>query len=355
MKSGSRRKFLLLPENNSETNTSQPEQTGVVPPEPSPAQKHFESLRKGMFAHFGINTFNNKEWSYGELPVSSYKPTGFDPESWCRAAKKAGMNYIIFTAKHVDGFCNWPTKFTDYSVAKTDWYQDALALVAKAARKQGLELGIYYCLWDGHHPDFKDNEPAYNQYVINQVTELLTNYGPVLCLWFDGFWKKQKSGWDKNESPGRADRFMNSWRNEGAFRLGWDKLYATVKSLQPNCIVFNNSTTDYPGVPLMPVDARCAERGTSMTKDQKIWYWKGEPIYLPLQIETTASTKGDPLFPSGNWFWHETDHSVASADEVKAWINHANELAANFVLNFGPGPDGKLRPEDLALLAKLAG
>jgi hypothetical protein len=126
-----------------------------------------------------------------------------------------------------------------------------------------------------------------------------------------------------------------------------------IKSIQPDCMVFNNPTTAYRGVPLLPVDARPAEKGHKMDADQKYWQWLGDSTYLPLEIETTLSRKGDELFPSGNWFWHEWDHSVATREEVMEWVQAAQRLDANLVLNVGPMSDGKLRPEDIALLSSI--
>jgi alpha-L-fucosidase len=330
---------------------------------PSPTQEAFMKLKFGMFIHFGINTFNDKEWSYGDLPLSSFNPDSVSTDHWCRIAKKAGINYLIFTTKHVDGFCNWKTGYTDYCVSNTPYKKDIVAQLAASCKKYGLKLGLYYCLWDENQPTFKKDEHAYNEYVRNQITELLTNYGDIVCLWFDGFWKRQQSGWKRTKAKEGEDiskirfsdeeNFINAWRKEGAYRLEWDRLYLLIKSLQPDCIVFNNTTTAYKGVPLFPVDARPAEKGVNLKSDTTIWNWLGKQVYLPLEIETTLSQKGDKLFPSGNWFWHEWDHSVATIEQVIDWAKKAKRLNANLVINVGPMSNGKLRPEDGELLRQL--
>lgn len=325
-------------------------------------QKSFMALKYGMFIYFGINTFNDKEWSYGDLPLNSFNPATIDTDQWCRAAKDAGMKYIIFTTKHVDGFCNWHTDYTNYSIQNTPFKKDLVKQLAESCIKYDLKLGLYYCLWDENHPDHRKNEKAYNEYVRNQITELLTNYGDIVCLWFDGFWKNQQSGWSKKGATidgenvatsnefNRENKFINAWRREGAFRLEWDQLYLLIKKLQPACIVFNNPTTAYRGVPLLPVDARSAEKGHKLETDKKYWQWLGDSTYLPLQIETTLSQEGDKLFPTGNWFWHDWDHSIASKHQVYEWVEKAKNLDANLVLNVGPMSNGKLRPEDVTLL-----
>lgn len=329
------------------------------------SQQAFMDLKYGMFIHFGINTFNDKEWSYGDLSLTSVNLDSVDTDQWCQVAQKAGMKYIIFTTKHVDGFCNWQTKYTDYSVMNTPYGKDIVKQLSESCKKYDLKLGLYYCLWDANNPNHGKNEGAYNEYVRKQITELLSNYGEIQCLWFDGFWKNQKSGWTKkdNEIEGenieksnesnRDEKFVDAWRREGAYRLGWDQLYIMIKKIQPNCIVFNNPTTAYHGVPLFPVDARPAEKGHEMKTDRKYWEWLGDTVYLPLQIESTLSQKGDELFPSGNWFWHDWDHTAATKEQIYEWLEGAKSLNANLVLNVGPMNNGKLRPEDIELLEKL--
>ncbi len=331
--------------------------------EPNPEQSAFMELGYGMFIHFGINTFNDKEWSYGDLPLESFNTDSIDTDQWCRLAKSAGINYIIFTTKHVDGFCNWDTEYTNYKVTNTPYGKDLLSELATSCEKYGLKLGLYYCLWDENQPLYKKNEHVYNRYVRSQVNELLTEYGNIACFWFDGFWKRQQSGWSKKKDISGADKaerlnardkqFVNAWRLEGAFRWEWDQLYLMIKEIHPGCIIFNNPTSAYKGIPLFPVDARPAEKGQNLQNDKKIWNWLGDDIYLPLQIETTLSQKGDELFLSGNWFWHEWDTSVATLEMLEQWADNAKKLDANLVINVGPMANGNLRPVDINLLKQI--
>ncbi|MBC8155831.1 MAG: alpha-L-fucosidase, partial [Bacteroidetes bacterium] len=218
-----------------------------------------------------------------------------------------------------------------------------------------------YSLWDRHEKTHDTDDWAYVEFMKKQLCELLTNYGDIVELWFDGFWKKQKTGWTKKgdiigelaPEDARANRdnaFIESWRNEGAYRWQMDHLYQYIKSIQPDCLVMNNSTTSYPGVPLHPVDIRSGEKYTQPVADQKVWTWLGRELYLPMQIETTMSTKGSKQFPSGNWFWHEWDHSVASKEKIQGWLRVAGQMQANLLLNVGPMASGKLRPEDESAL-----
>ncbi len=275
------------------------------------------------------------------------------------------MKYIVLTTKHHDGFCLWPSKETDYGVISSPFRKDVLAELANSAQKHGLKLGLYYSIWDAHDPRFENDWDGFLLFMENQLEELLTGYGDVIELWFDGFWKKQKHGWTKKnqEIEGEAQReafnqqrnldFIKAWRMEGAYWWKIDHIYQIVKSIQPGCLVMNNSTSAYPGVPLHPVDIRSGEKYTEVAADTKIWNWLGKDVYLPLQIETTMSVKGNEKFPSGNWFWHEWDHSVLSKDQILNYLEVAGKMDANLLLNVGIDPQGRLRPEDERTLLNL--
>ena len=318
-------------------------------PQPTPAQRRWMDLRFGMFVHFGINTFYDVEWSDGKLDPQAFNPAEFDPDQWCRVARAAGMKFLVLVTKHHDGFCNWPSAHTDYCVKNTPFGRDVVGEVVAAARRQGLEVGLYYSLWDCHHSSHDADDAAYAEYMKAQLSELLSNYGPIVELWFDGMWKKQPHGWEKG-----AAEFLQVWREEGAPRWHFDEIYAHIKGLQSDCLVVNNSTTAFPGVPLWPVDARPGEKATDGATDQKIWQWNGESVYLPLQIETTMSQKGPQGdFESGSWFWHEWDHSAASPAQIRGWLELARQKDAVLLLNCGPMANGKLRPEDVKALTSL--
>lgn len=333
-------------------------------PEPTAAQQAWMDLGFGMFVHFGINTYYDTEWSDGTLDPVKFNPAKLDTDQWCATAKAAGMKYIVLITKHHDGFCLWPTKYTDYSVAATPWKGDLVAEVVNSAHKHGLKVGFYYSLWDRREKSHDEDDWAYVDFMKKQLEELLTGYGEIVELWFDGFWKKQKTGWSKRnkelegeayreENQLRNDKFIEAWRMEGAYRWQMDHLYQYIKSLQPDCLVMNNSTTAYPGVPLHPVDIRSGEKYTSVAEDQKVWNWLGEDIYLPLQIETTMSVKGDKRFPSGNWFWHEWDKSVLEKEKILNYLSVAEAMKANLLLNVGPSDQGLLREVDERTLKAL--
>lgn len=333
---------------------------------PSATQKAWMELGFGMFIHFGINTYYDKEWSDGTLDPSKVNPEKLDTDQWCRVAKAAGMRYVVLVSKHHDGFCNWPSKLTAYSIASTPYKKDIIASLANSAQKHGLKLGLYYSLWDRHEKSHDTDIATYvSDFMLPQLEELMTGYGEIIELWFDGFWKYQKNGWTKKNQDidGEAKSeernaqrdldFMQAWRNEGAYWWQMDRVYQTVKKWQPDCLIMNNSTTAYPGVPLFPVDIRSGEKYTKVANDRKVWNWLGKDIYLPLQIETTMSVKGDEQFKSGNWFWHEWDHSVASRQTILNYLDVAQKMKANLLLNVGPSDKGLLRKEDEKTLLEL--
>ncbi len=321
---------------------------------PRGIRKNFMDLKFGMFIHYGINTFYNTEISEGDLPAFNFDPPLVDTDQWCMTARNCGMKYMVYTAKSSDGFCSWPSRYSNYSVGNTPYKEDILSKLFNSAHKYGLKVGLSYSLWDKHMAISRPEEEAYREYIFRQLEELLTNYGSLVELWLDGFWFRQSSGWKGAQGFAAPPLdFLYAWRREGAFLWHWDYLYHHVKSLQPDCMVFNNSTRIFKGLPLLPVDGRNAEKGHDMENDQPVWEWLGKKSYLPLQIETTLSAKGKGKFLDGNWYYHQGDNSIVKRWQVNSWRRKAEKLDANLLLNVGPSPNGRLRPEDEKLLLRL--
>lgn len=321
---------------------------------PTSLQQEFLDLKFGMFVHYGINTFYDAEMSDGDLPLFNFDPPMVDTDQWCMTANNSGMKYILFSAKSMDGFCNWPSEYSNYTVAHTPYKTDILGKLVESAGKYGLKVGFSYSLWDRYIQSTITDAEAYEEFLINQLGELMTSYGPLVELWLDGFWTRQDFGW-KNEDGFAAAQpeFLKAWRQEGAFRWRWDYLYGTLKRIQPDCLIFLNSTRAFWGLPLLPVDGRNAEKGIDIEENKTEWEWLGQQVYLPLQIEMTLSQKGHGAFEDGNWYWHRSDSSVAKKWRVKSWRNKAEKMNANLLLNVGPSPSGKLRPEDEKILLKI--
>ena len=169
--------------------------------------KHWQEMRFGMFIHWGPVSLTQREigWSRGaETPIEVYdnlykkfNPTKFDADQWVAAAKSAGMKYIVLTTKHHDGFCLWDTKYTDYNIMHSPFKRDVVKELSDACKRQGVAFGTYYSVCDWHHPDFPLTSPggtkqreksdldAYNRYLLGQIEELITKYGPLVTIWND--------------------------------------------------------------------------------------------------------------------------------------------------------------------------
>src|SRR6185295_14063223 len=158
-----------------------------LPPLPSAAQLTWHEMEMNAFVHFTTNTFTNLEWGNGDESESIFNPTQPDPEQWTKTLKSTGFKTLILTCKHHDGFCLWPSKYTEHSVKNSQYKNgkgDVVKEVSDACRKYGLKFGVYLSPWDRNHPQY--GRPAYITYYRNQLKELFTRYGPVFEMWFDG-------------------------------------------------------------------------------------------------------------------------------------------------------------------------
>lgn len=185
---------------------------------PTPQQLEWQKMELTAFLHFGINTFTGREWGDGNEDPALFNPTGLDAEQWVRTLKDAGFKMVIITAKHHDGFCLWPTKTTKHSVESSPWKGgkgDVVKELRNACDKYGMKFGVYLSPWDRNAECYGDS-PAYNKFFIEQLTELLTNYGEVHEVWFDGA---------NGEGPNGKKQVYD-----------WDAFYSTIRTLQPKAV-----------------------------------------------------------------------------------------------------------------------
>lgn len=294
---------------------------------PTAMQLNWQEYETTAFLHFSINTFTGKEWGDGTENPQLFNPVHFDARQWVKALKNAGFKMAIITAKHHDGFCLWPTKYTDHSVKNSPWKNgkgDVVKEVANACKEFGLAFGFYLSPWDRHEKLY--GTPAYNEFYKNQLRELLTGYGDVAEVWFDG----AKGEKEKD----MAYDFYGYWK--------------MVRELQPKAII-------YSGVGL---DARWVgnEKGnagdtcwSTITTDG-MWPGKVNPAYLNKGDENGKSwipAETDVSIRPG-WFWHEKENNqVRSAKNLVNLYYQSVGRNSLLLLNIPPNKNGFFEEADL--------
>ena len=314
----------------------------AAPLEPNDGQRQLIARGYGMFIHFGVNTFNEIEWSKGDLPASSYHPTALDCDQWIATAKEAGFRHVILITKHHDGFCLWDSKLTAYDVASSPVPTDIVAEVAKACRKYGVELGLYYSLWDRHEPTHREQDPTrYVAFMKAQLTELLTHYGDICEVWFDGAWAKPDDHWNIPE------------------------LYALIKSLQPHCQVTINHTIG-PRPPkgsqvknpehyvagdvirFWPVDFRTKDPNLARADDPKEYTAPdGTRHYLPFEHTICVSDRW-------NWFQKKNVLPARTPDELEELFYWCTANDNVLIVNVPPDQTGRLRENEREAILRTA-
>lgn len=291
----------------------------------------------GMFLHYGMNTYLNMEWSDGTAPASTYAPPADIAEKaagWVRNAKRAGMRSIVLTTKHHDGFCLWDSQYTDYDVANPgiEHKVDIVKAVSDACKKEGIAFSVYYSLWDRHEPSYKEkSEKAYIQYMKNQLKELMTRYGTVHELWFDGAWDRKTEEWHLQE------------------------IYDFVKTMQPQCQISTNWTVGKHPVDMhegdsiiyFPSDFRLWDPYLPTKNDPKIYRHNGRKYYLPFESTQTISVLG-------SWFNHPEDPTVRDVEELEEifYVSTSNDNC--LLLNVPPATDGLQNPKAVENIVELA-
>lgn len=319
--------------------------TARAQPELSPASERtpihasWESLRYGMFIHFGINTFVGDECPGGETDPGAFNPTTLDVEQWARVAREAGMKYAVLTTKHCTGHCLWPSKLTDFTVAASPVKTDIVRAFVDACRGQGLKPGFYYLLgWDAHH-QHRMNPESYEAFCKGQLTELLTGYGPIQQIFLDIPF---------DTGPDMAGVLQ--------------RLYSHIKSIQQECLVLPNQdfhdgtvfdlkqpTWMHRSVgkeprPVWPCDLLDGERTLPPpTGHNPRITFEGKPYYLPMEVCDTLCT---------NWFWQPGD-SPRPVRALYQLYRDCTDRRANLLLDVGPDRTGRIPEASVRRLMEL--
>jgi len=311
-------------------------------PIPSPRQLQWHELEFYGFVHFSMNTFTDKEWGYGDEDPALFNPTGFDAEQIVRTAKEAGMKGLILTAKHHDGFCLWPSKYTEHSVKQSPWKGgrgDVVREISNACRKYGLKFGIYLSPWDRNRSDY--GRPEYLTYFRRQLRELLTGYGPVFEVFLDG-----ANGGDGYYGGARETR-----RIDRETYYDWTNTWQLVRDLQPNACLFSDAGPDVRWVG--------NERGVA---GETCWATLNRADFVPGRADQNRLNRGDrpgtdwvpaecDVSIRPGWFYHEReDDKVRTPDNLVSLYYASVGRGASLLLNLPPDRRGQIAEADVKSL-----
>lgn len=288
--------------------------TGITP---SPQQLAWQDLEMGALIHFGPNTFLDQEWGDGTASPQVFNPEHVDTDQWMRAAKAAGIRYVVLVAKHHDGFVLWPSAQTEYGVKSSPWLGgkgDLVRMAADSARKYGLRFGVYLSPWDRHEPKYS-NPPEYDKYYLAQLEELATNYGRLEEFWLDG--------------AGSGNR-----------KYDFDTIVQHLRTYQPNTLVFAD-------VDLYKyADLRWAgtESGKVSFENWNVVDRAGYLRWRPVEADTSLH--------ENQWFWHlNAGPTLKSVDELMDEYDNTVGRGAQLMLGLAPDRTGRIPAEDVKRLA----
>ena len=305
-------------------------------PVPNENQLRWQQMEVYAFIHYSLNTYTDQEWGFGNEDPQLFNPSDLDCRQWACVCKQAGMRGIIFTAKHHCGFCMWPSAYTDYSVKNSPWKQgkgDVVRELADACREEGLEFAVYLSPWDRNHPEY--GRPAYVEYFRNQLRELLTNYGDIFEVWFDG--ANGGDGWygGANETR-KIDRTTY---------YEWSETYKMIRELQPKCLIWNDGSDRG--------DLRWVgtEAGNVGETNWSLLNHDGEVTWPMLHY---GLEDGDSWVPGETntsirpgWFYHETENEhVKSLSKLMDTYYKSVGRNSTLLLNFPIAPNGRIHPTD---------
>jgi alpha-L-fucosidase len=309
----------------------------AIAPTPSARQLAWQELELCAFVHFGMNTFTGREWGEGTEDPAIFAPESLDCRQWARVFKEAGMKGVILTAKHHDGFCLWPSQHSPHIVAQSAWRNgkgDVVRELSEACREAGLKLGVYLSPWDRAHPDYGDS-PRYNAAYRGQLEELLTSYGPIFEVWWDGACGEGPNG-----------------RKQVYDFDGWTAL---VRKLQPDAVIFSDVGPDVRWVG--NEDGSAGETCWGMISPAGYGRGAGGP---PQEMLNRGLEDGTDWLPAEcdvsirpGWFWHaEEDAKVKSLVELDAIWHASVGRGASLLLNVPANRSGRISDGDAQRLVE---
>ncbi len=322
---------------------------------PTARQISHQSTEFYAFVHFGMNTFTDREWGDGSESPEIFDPYALDADQWVAAIKSAGMRGLILTCKHHDGFCLWNSRLTEHCVSSSPYKKDIVKQVADACRRGGIKFGVYISPWDRHSPLYGRGE-AYDDYFVGQLKELLTGYGEIFSVWFDGAC---------GEGPNGKKQYYD-----------WERYYKTIRELQPNaCISVCGEDVRWCGNEagytrpsewsVVPKRTKDTEKIASLSQKSDVEEFRrhriaasdidlgsreilkneSELIWYPAEVNTSIRP---------GWFWHESENDkVRGLDEL---INiYYNSVGGNatFLLNIPPMKNGLFHENDVKRLGEI--
>ncbi len=305
-------------------------------PVPSENQLRWQEMEYYAFVHFSLNTYTDQSWGYGNEDVKLFNPEKADCRQWARICKEAGMKGIIITAKHHCGFCLWPSEYTEYSVKNAPWKNgkgDMVREMADACKEYGLKLGIYLSPWDRNHPDY--GKPEYITYFRNQLTELLTKYGDIFEVWFDG-----ANGGDGYYGGANEIREIDR-----TTYYDWKNTYALVRKLQPNIVIWNDGGDRADLRWVGTEDGYVGETNWSLLNATGDVPWnmlhygvENGNAWVPAEVNTSIRPE---------WFYHPSeDTKVKTLPHLMNIYYNSIGRNSTLLLNFPIMPNGLINEKD---------
>ena len=305
-------------------------------PVPNVNQLRWQEMEFYAFIHFSLNTYTDQSWGYGNEDVNLFNPTELDCRQWARICKEAGMTGVILVAKHHCGFCLWPSEYTEYSVKNAPWKDgkgDIVQEMADACKEYGLKLGIYVSPWDRNHPDY--GRPEYITYFRNQLKEVLTNYGDIFEVWFDG--ANGGTGYYGGENGNR--------RIDRTTYYDWSNTYKMIRELQPNIVIWNDGGDR--------ADLRWVGTEAGYIGETN-WSLLNATGDVPFEMLHYGVEDGDSWVPGEvntsirpEWFYHSSeDAKVKTLPKLMDTYYNSVGRNATLLLNFPIMPNGLIHPND---------